>query len=325
MRRSLPASLVLALSAAISAALAPACSRGDAIPSTESSPSVVVTIAPLAGLVEPMLGKGERIGIVIPPGRTIHAYEPRAADRAMLERADLVVCVGLGLEGPLDPILGSIERRGKLIRFADVAGIAQGEPDEHDHASHADDAHEHHDNAVDPHLWLDPLLCVKLIDAVYEQLAKRAPSDTERDRLATARRDLHTLCAQIASEYAAALAPYRGASLVTHHAAWSRLLDPHGIEVAAVIRPIEGAEPTPGELAASRRAIEREGAVGVIVEPQFDAAWPRRIAEDSGVPIGVLDPIGDGGWSAMMRTNLAELVRILAAAAERSSTPTPQP
>ncbi len=77
---------------------------------------------------------------------------------------------------------------------------------------------------------------------------------------------------------------------------------------SAVIRPIEGAEPTPAELAAAQRAIERREAVGIIIEPQFDAAWPRRIAAEAGVPVAVLDPIGDGDWLAMMQSNLAELL-----------------
>ena len=37
----------------------------------------------------------------------------------------------------------------------------------------------------------------------------------------------------------------------------------------------------------------------------------RGSVEVAGVPVGVLDPLGDGDWSAMMLRNLDELVRVL--------------
>ncbi|MEZ6244153.1 MAG: metal ABC transporter substrate-binding protein [Phycisphaerales bacterium] len=294
-------------------------------PAPLASPRVVVTIAPLRGLVEPMLPQGEPVGVVIPPGLTVHGYEPTPADRAMLERADLVVCVGLGLEGSLDPVLNELDKRGKLVRFAEVVGIAPGVGAEHVHEDDEPDAdEEHHHHGVDPHLWLDPKLCEQLVDAVHERLDARAVGTEERARLTMAWEGMRARIAEVRALYAAALAPYAGVSLVTHHAAWGRLLDPFGITVAAVIRPIEGAEPTPGELAAARQAIEQAGAVGVIIEPQFDASWPRRIAQEAGVPLGVLDPLGDGDWFKMMRTNLDELVRVLSAARAHAAAPAPE-
>ncbi len=271
--------------------------------SREPSPRVVVTIAPLAGLVGPLLPEDEEVGIVIPPGRSVHGYEPSPADRAMLERAELVVCVGLGLEGSLDGVLDAIEKRGKLIRFADVVGISADHDHDHDHGDH-----DHHHHAADPHLWLDPDLCMELIDAVAQRVHAAPRTEEDRQRNSEVHYQLRGSCEAMKSSYAALLEPYRGAALVTHHDAWSRLLDPLGIKVAAVIRPIEGAEPTPAELAAAQRAIERREAVGIIIEPQFDAAWPRRIAAEAGVPVAVLDPIGDGDWLAMMQSNLAELL-----------------
>src|SRR6185295_361805 len=66
---------------------------------------VVVTLAPLRGLVEPRLPEGSKIAVLMPPGRSEHGYEFTANDIAQLGRADLVVLVGLGLEPQVESFL----------------------------------------------------------------------------------------------------------------------------------------------------------------------------------------------------------------------------
>jgi len=303
-RRLLPLLALVAVAVAIASFFArPAPERGG----------VVVTIPPLAGLVGPLMPEGQTPTVIVPAGRSVHGYEATPADRAAIERAALVVCVGLGIEGPLETMLARTERADRLVRFADAVGIVS---DGHDHAH--DHAHGHSHGGVDAHLWLDPGLAGGLVRAGAAKLGEDDPSRS-------ARRDaLLAEIARVDEAYADRLAPFSGARVITHHNAWSRLLERHGIEIAEVMRPFEVAEPSPSQIATATTAMREQEIRAVLVEPQYDASTPRRLAEAAGVPVGVLDPLGSGDWIAMMESNLDELVRVLELSApEAPSEPGP--
>jgi zinc transport system substrate-binding protein len=286
--------------------LVSACSRS---PVRKPGPlRVVVTVPALVGLIKPLLPSGATVTAIMPPGRSEHGYEPTPHDIATLGGADIAVYVGLGLEPAVESFLKKHPSKTRRdVCFAAAAGI-QAEP--HDHA-HDDHGHDH-THAVDVHLWLDPDLCVKLIDAVAEQVGP-AMADVEGGGPWSAVDAAAKLKAEIRSldqECREKLVPLAGRSIVTHHNAWQRLADRYGLKVAAVIRQTDS-EPTPGAIADAVDAIRKQGARAVFVEPQFDPEAAKRIADAAGVKLGVLDPLGTGDYFAMMRANVKALVEAL--------------
>ena len=274
-----------------------ACSRAPA-PEDDGQLRVLVSIPPLIGLVEALAPEGSEVDVLIPAGEFVHGYQLRPDDRARVGRADLVVMVGVGLEGGAASVLEGAGDR--LVRFDRVAGI---EDDGHDHAHD----HDHdHGGTTDPHLWLD----FELVPLLINELERRLGALPGVDRAALSERAL-ALRARVRAldeEHRERLSSVRGQAIVTHHDAWSRLADRFGLRVVGVLRPVVSGEPTPAELAEARRAIESEGVRAIFVEPQMDATLATRLARNAGVRVGVLDPMGSGDWFAMMRQNLDVLV-----------------
>lgn len=281
---------------------------------------VVVTIPPVKGLVSPLLPAGSEIRSLMAPGRSAHGYEFTPGDLAALSKADLVVLVGLGLEVRVENELRDHPVQGRVVlNLGEALGLKQGsrvakEPhDEHSHDSHAheDDEHEGGPDWVDQHVWLDPVLVSSLIpkmkEAVADATARHGGSTESRASLDAAAEEWTKQVADVDAEYARRLGPIKGRVFVTHHNAFSRLANRYGLKVSS-IRQLEDSEPTPGEIAAAVKAIRQEGARAVFVEPQMNRAVPTRIAEVAKVKLGVLDPLGDGDWSALMRKNLDALV-----------------
>lgn len=309
---------------------------GANTPSTSAAPqardaalSVVVTIPPLKSLIEPLLPAGSRVQMLMAPGRSEHGYEFTPSDLAALGSADVVVWVGLGLEPQVDAFIAR-QAAGAQVRisFADACGLAQ--PDDHGH----EDAHEGHDHhapghdhdasneakhnhgPVDPHLWVDPILVRQLVPnlqaALQHAMEKRGTWNATRNaELTSATQKLLERIDAVDAAYRTRLEPFRGRALVTHHAAFARLAERYGLKVAAVIRNVEGAEPEAGKIAEVVRAINAEKASAIFIEPQFDAALARRIAQQAGVRIGTLDPLGDGDWFATMNANLDQLTKAM--------------
>lgn len=287
---------------------------------------VVVTVPPLAELARRLAPEGSRLTVLMAPGRSEHGYEFTSTDLAALAQADVVVYVGLGLEPQVERFVSQHpSARRRDVCFAVAAGIsaATGETSD-DHDGHDHDAHDHEDEhahaddhghahgPVDQHLWLDPVLVKRLVPV----LAGAIGSALRTSGIETPDRAQHVISAEealarqideIHAEYVGQLAPFAGRAIVTHHNAWSRLADRYGLRVAAVIRPIENAEPTPDQIAAAVEALRQRKATTIFVEPQFDSTPARKLAEAAGARVQVLDPLGTGEWFSLMRQNLAAL------------------
>lgn len=270
----------------------------------------VVTIAPLAGLVRPLLPPEAEVRVLIPPGRSEHGYELSPGDLRALADADLVVYIGLGLEAQVERALKTspITRR-RVVEFASSVGIESDHDHHHDH-----DHHDHHDHGpIDPHLWLDP----GLVEAFIPALARGAADACSRagDARWSATQAGEALKARVRDlddRFHAALAPHRGRAIVTHHAAFARLAERYGIEIAGVVRPIEGMEPTPVQLAKVVETIRAQRVRVVFVEPQYTSDAAERIAREEGLRLGRLDAVGHEDWFALMESNLDALVGGLA-------------
>lgn len=270
---------------------------------------VVVTIPPLKGILEPLLPEGSTVKVLMAPGRSEHNYEFTPSDMAAVGGANLVFSVGLGLEPALERFLSSHASPTRVdLTLADAAGVrAESEPADHEEEG------DHHHGATDPHVWLDPVLVgaalPRVADAVRDALkANGAWNQEAKDHLEAAIANEQGEIAKLDRAYQESLAGFKGERIVTHHAAFGRLAGRYGLVIAEVIRVNEGEEPTPGRIAAIVQAVRRENVTAIFVEPQFSSTTAERIATAAGVRTVKLDPLGDGDWFAMMRSNLKSLV-----------------
>lgn len=271
----------------------------------------VVTIAPLKGILEPLLPRGSTVTVLMPPGRSEHNYEFTPADMAGLGRSDVAFLVGLELEPAVEKFVQAhpSEARADLV-LADLLEIK------------ADGSHEHHDHThteacdhgpVDPHLWVDPALVKratpKIAERVRDLLKRRGALTPELEKeLREAEKSHLASIEALDAEIRAGLEPLRGRKMVTHHAAFGRLAERYGLVVLDVIKGFDGAEPTPGRLASIVERIKSEGVSAIFIEPQYNPASAKRLAEAANVRVAMLDPLGTGDWFAMMRSNTESLV-----------------
>ncbi len=322
-RRHMLAGLVFGLVGAIG--LFTGIARAQTSPASPASTTpinAVVTVAPLKGLLEPLLPQGSTVTMLMQPGRSEHGYEFTPADVARVAQADLVVYVGLNLETNFADILKRPSVAGRrVLCFGEVVGLQKpGGPvpnagHVHEHAPGEICTHDH-DGYVDQHLWLDPVLVARLIPAMRAEIeaiqsARGTLSDAEKARLAAAEESLTQRVMQVHSDWATKLLPVKGVPVVTHHNAFPRAAERYGFRIAAVVRPFETSDPSPKEIADTVQVIRSENVPAIFIEPQFNAGAAKRIAQAAGITIGSLDPLGDGDWFKMMEGNLAQLIEHL--------------
>lgn len=285
--------------------LIPACSRppGQA---GHAPPLVLVEVAPLKSLVEPLLAQGIEVRSIVPAGVSPHAYQLTPDDAAALARAQLVITVS----PDLDPaITRNVDHLVPAERRIDIAGMLAITPSATDDAhNHADDAHDH--GTIDPHLWLDPVLMHAFIERLEPDLVRRNIAHPDH---AGYRATLLAAIDSIDNSYKTELAPFAGRAIITHHDAFRRVADRYGLTVAQVIRPVTTVEPTPGDLTSAADAVRAAHAGAIFVEPQFSLALPQRLADQLGVRLITLDPVATDDWFDTMRLNLRALVEGLSA------------
>lgn len=182
----------------------------------------------------------------------------------------------------------------------------------------AHDGHVHGVLGEDPHWWLSPELAARSLAGIAEAFAGVDPIHAEAYR-ARAREGAAEL-AELDREIAARLAPLRGARFVSAHRAWVYFADRYGLVEAASIEPVPGREPSPREL----KALVTEGRQGglgrLFTEPQFPPAAARVVANEAGLDLTLVDPIGGvpgrATYPELMRFNADAFVRGLSGAAK---------
>ncbi|MCL4220464.1 MAG: metal ABC transporter substrate-binding protein [Phycisphaerales bacterium] len=291
------------------------CQRGQA-PDGHDLRVVVATIPPIRGLIRPLLPESVHVVMLVEPGQNAHGHRLTPAQVATARTADVIFAVGLGMEeGALEQFQRHRPVRQQIGVFAEMVDVGfSGQAHEgHDHAGHDHASH------ADMHVWIDPVLSAEFVEAAAAMLIERVrPSQPALAEQVAARRDalLATIKA-IDAAYAQRLAPFAGQSVLTAHPAFARMLERYGLHEVSLSATSGHAGPSAAELSAALRTVRERGVVAVFLEPQAPAALPRRIAEQAGLPLGTLDPLGSGDWERMMESNLDALVATLSEAAAR--------
>jgi ABC-type Zn uptake system ZnuABC Zn-binding protein ZnuA len=118
-------------------------------------------------------------------------------------------------------------------------------------------------------------------------------------------------------ELEATYAQVQGLPLIFMHGAWDRLVDRYNLNQVAVIEPFPGREPSASYLAGVLDTIGAYDAQVIFSERQLNPRPANVIAQEAGVQVAILDPVGGGdagSYSQMMRSNARTIVDALTAA-----------
>jgi zinc transport system substrate-binding protein len=274
-------------------------------------PVIVASIFPIANLVTQLTGDWAEVESLLPASLSPHDAELPPDQLRLLARADLVVVVGLGLDPWAEKAVTALsDQRLTVTRFSDlIAGTA----------TNSSSTSGERTARIEPknnHLWLDPVLTIKFVDALSAQLKKRYPEHADSIGLAAERltADLH----RIDREYAEQLAAVPEKRLITFHNAFDLIAERYGLDIVVRLTDVEltpGGEVLPDRIREAIDAIHKHRLKSLYAEPEFPDQVIARLHEETGAEILTLDPQGNPAvagyqtYQEMMRTNLATLVK----------------
>lgn len=246
--------------------------------------NVVVSIYPLMDIVRQIGGDKLNVDFIVPAGASPHTFEPAPSDMIKLSRARVLVIIGAGFEYWADKAVRAAGRKDlKVLVLSKGMALIH---DEHEEVGSKSHRHE----AADPHIWLDPLLTIEMVDKIKSVLVEMDGKNSTyyEERAGAFRRELNALHLKIVES----LRHFRTREYVTFHPAWNYFSKRYGLKVIGVIEESPGKEASPGHIARIVKHIRRTGAGVVFAEPQFSPKTARVIAKEAGAKVLFLDPLG---------------------------------
>jgi zinc/manganese transport system substrate-binding protein len=262
------------------------------IPSQAAKIRVVTTLTDLADFTRAVGGDLVDVKSLATGVEDTHGVPMKPSFVPLMNRADLLVVVGLDCEHAFLPALIEASRNPRIqLGTPGYVDCSQGivPLDVPKSTGHAEgDVHPY----GNPHYMLDPVLAKTALQNIYNALVVFAP---QYKSVFTHNRDeyLTMLNAKIA-DWEKQLGPLRGVKFVSYHEHWPYFAARFGMVYFGTIELKPGIDPTPRHIEELIAAMKAMNVPIVVREPQFPEKVPRRIAEQTGATMITL-PIMPGG------------------------------
>lgn len=237
---------------------------------------VVVSIPPFAKFVQEIARELAETQVMVPPGANPHIYEPTPAQLQYLERAQLYIATGTGIEFEI-AWLSKLKDINKNVHFVNGSdGIDLIQP------LNQEGAGRHHENvAGDPHVWLSPKNAITIVRNIEKALNSVDPENQNfyAENAQNFEQELKALDETIRTQ----LSQLSGRSFLVYHPAWGYFA--HEYNLSEVSIEMDGKEPSARYLAEVIELSNDNNIRAVVISPQFSQKSAQMIASEIGAEI----------------------------------------
>ncbi|NPV73775.1 MAG: zinc ABC transporter substrate-binding protein [Pelotomaculum sp.] len=281
---------------------------------------IVTTIYPLYDFTRNIAGEKAEVLCLVAPGSEPHGWEPTPRDLAEIQKADVFIYCGAGMEEWIEKAINGIDKQRtvvvdasrniQLITLTDEESDGAEFPDT-DSSAGSVNGKRHN---IDPHIWLDPVNAMQMVENICAGLAKADPASKEfYDANALGyRKKLE----ELDGEYKKGLANAPLREFITSHAAFGYLAKRYGLIQIPVRGLSPEVEPTPARMAEVVKIAKEKNIHYIFFETLVSPKISQIIAGEAGAQTLVLNPVGGltqdelnrgEDYLSIMRKNLANL------------------
>lgn len=225
----------------------------------------------------------------------LHDYSLTPVDLETLERADIFVINGAGMEAFMDKVIKQ-QPDLKIVEASKNINLIS----ENDEAN--------------PHVWMSITDCIIQVENIEKHLSEYDKANADKYKL-NSEAYINKLKA-LQKQMHSTLDNLKNRDIVTFHEAFPYFAKEFNLNIAAIIEREPGSEPTPKELVNTIDTIKQLNIKALFAEPQYSAKAADIIAKETGAKVYSLDPIvtGDGSLNSyidIMSQNLKSLEQAL--------------
>jgi len=294
-------------STVLTAMLFAACSADTASPPAgDDTPAleILATTSIWGDVVRGIVGPDASVEVLLPIGADPHDYQASASQAVAVRNVDLVVTNGLHLEDGLADVLDAAEADGANL-------LAVGEQLDPQPFSSPPDDHDDSTDALDPHVWLDPVRVAEAARIIGAELAKlddthdwTSKADDYADELLALDRELETVLSAVPSE---------SRRLITNHDALGYFAQRYDFVVVGTVIPGGStlANPSSQALADLVARIREEDVAAIFAETIEPSALAESVAAEVGEDIVVVELYtGSLGAAGSGAETLVDMLRV---------------
>ena len=253
--------------------------------SSRKPPLVVASFFPLYDFARQVGGADFQVKCLVPPGADPHEIEATPDAARDVANADLVLLLGLGMDGWVDK-LATAEHKSH------VAHLGEGLPTHNMGkallSGLVDESARVNPEEIDPHVWLDPVLAQEIVNRIATELIVISP--TKRTEIESRRDAYLAELRKLDQEYKDAASHFKRREVVTFHGAFGYLFNRYGLRLAGVIEEFPGKEPSAAYLRALVDTMRQLKQQVIFAEPELSGRAAKVIAEEVGGRVEQLDP-----------------------------------
>jgi len=254
---------------------------------TDSKPTVMVSIAPQKFFVEQIADTLVRVEVMVPAGSSPETYEPTASQLKLISNSNAYFSLGL-LEFELS-MLKNIKKQNPNLLLVDHSkelNLMEGEFDHgHHHHGHS------HSHGHDPHVWTSPAEVKTMVKTIAKTLAQQLPDYAEHfnsNALAfTAQLD------SLDRHIKATLANTQSKKIFIFHPALTYYARDYGLTQVSLEE--DGKSPSMQHFKSVIQKAREQGATTIFIQREFDVNTAKTAAADIGGKVEVIDPL-DADW-----------------------------
>jgi ABC-type Zn uptake system ZnuABC Zn-binding protein ZnuA len=260
---------------------------------------IMTATTDLAALAQEVGGDKVEVESVARGYQDPHFFDAKPSFVLKLNRADLLIVVGLELEiGWLPPLIQQSGWLPPLINQSTNPKIQVGAPGYFDASRFAKileiptgqvtraegDVHP----LGNPHYWLDPENGLRIAKGIADKLSEMRPGDAAY--FAQRYSDFEQRLKQADQRWLEAMKPYAGRKIVTYHRSWPNFAEHFNLNVVGYVEPRPGIPPSPQHTVELIQQMKRDNVKVIVVEPYFDLKTPNSVARETGGQVLVLPP-----------------------------------
>lgn len=309
------------ISGTISLSLLAGCTSQKA-PEAQEKLSVYTSFYPMADFVSKIGGDKLHVVNMVPDGAEPHHWEPSASDIVGLEKADVFVYSGAGMEHWVEDVLASLENKELVVvQASDGLELLEGHKHSHDEDEHEEehededhDEDEHDHGSYDPHVWLSPMNAKHEMENIKNALVK-----ADIDNASYYEDNFSKYAAEfdkLDQEYKDTLSVLPRNEIVVSHQAFGYLCHAYGLEQLGIDGLVPDSEPAPARMAEIIDFVKEHQVTTIFFAELASPKVAETIASATGASTAVLSAIeglndeqkaGGGDYFSVMRENLDAL------------------
>ena len=227
---------------------------------------------------------GDKVKVtnMVPAGTEPHDWEPSTKDLIEMEKSDVFIYNGAGMEQWADDVLESLDTEELTIVEASkgIKLLKDSDAHEHDHE---------HNSENDPHVWLDPQNAKYEMNKIKKALIKADPKN--KDYYESNYQKEAKKCDELDQSYKNGLAKVSKRELVVAHEAFGYLCEAYGLEQMGIEGLSADDEPDPKQMSEVIEFAKKHKVKTIFFEELVSPKVAKTIAKETGASAKKLDPL----------------------------------